>query len=759
MTLANAYAACIRCVTVYATVSIFVTFVPIQGNGRAHKLVSTGEANRPVTVADAIFMTRLADPQYIAGGPPREVATFCPNGTKFVVIVRKGNLEENTNEYLLLLWKTKDIFRSQTPEILVRMSSSSNRPAIEDVTWLSDNDTLAFVGEQTGTTHQLYTIDVRTHELRQVTKHDGNVLSARMSLDGLQIAFVAEAPPKSFFDEASLRNGVVVTSQRLSSLITGQAGGSSLGESLFFQSQGHASHRIELTAMISSPWGRTPFLSPDGRHIAILTRVAHVPQTWSEYADPLIQHLASQEVGPEQYSWLGMYVLVDTSTGRSRILLESPVGPYGSEVVWLPGSNAVAVAGVYLPLDRTSGDERTDRRKNLYTVEVNVETGAITKITDRALTLDRWDPNTNALVFEAGRAKGRTEGAATVRFHKRGNQWEETSEPAKAEAEPQIILQEDMNTPPRLFAIDLITHGRALLLDFNLQFEHLDFGRVEELHWKGTNGREVVGGLYYPVKYISTRRYPLVIQTHGWRRDRFWIDGPYTTGFAAQPLAGKGIMVLQLPQPDEDEGQMDTPSEVDAAILDLENAIDLLDSRGMIDLHRIGIIGFSRTCLYVKYALTHSHIPFAAASLNDGVDGGYFQYVENLNLPAFAQFEEGINGGNPFGEGLKSWVARSPTFSIEKVETPVRILAPNTSTILAEWEWFAALTRLAKPVEMIALHDGDHILEKPWERMVSQQGNLDWFGFWLLGEQDANPFKANQYRRWRSMRDRMHMQH
>ena len=54
-------------------------------------------------------------------------------------------------------------------------------------------------------------------------------------------------------------------------------------------------------------------------------------------------------------------------------------------------------------------------------------------------------------------------------------------------------------------------------------------------------------GLYWPLNYVAGRKYPLVIQTHGWTPDRFWMDGPWTTAFAAQALAGKGFFVLQVP--------------------------------------------------------------------------------------------------------------------------------------------------------------------------------------------------------------------
>ena len=43
-------------------------------------------------------------------------------------------------------------------------------------------------------------------------------------------------------------------------------------------------------------------------------------------------------------------------------------------------------------------------------------------------------------------------------------------------------------------------------------------------------------------------------------------------------------------------------------------------------------------------------------------------------------------------------------------------------------------------------------MQKPWERMISQQGNMDRFCFWLKGEEDPDPAKAEQYARWRELR-------
>ena len=79
-------------------------------------------------------------------------------------------------------------------------------------------------------------------------------------------------------------------------------------------------------------------------------------------------------------------------------------------------------------------------------------------------------------------------------------------------------------------------------------------------------------------------------------------------------------------------------------------------------------------------------------------------------------------------------------------------MALNRRELLGEWELFFELSRLHRPVEMVYMQDGEHVLERPWDRMISQQGTVDWFSFWLNGEEDSDPAKSEQYLRWRALR-------
>lgn len=700
---------------------------------------------RPVKVSDAIEMTKLGDLDQYWGSPFSDrLAHFSPDGKNVVVVSRKGNLKSNTKDYSLLLWRTDKLLDSPGPEVILTMSSSSNRQGIKDLKWLSDSETLQFLGEQPGELQQVYTYNIKQRKLKPLTHQSTNVLSFSSTPDGQELAFTAERSTANIWTKLSTIQGLVVSNQELASLIRGEKAGSEA--KLYFLSNGTA-REIRTSARVDLNHAAI-FLSPDGHLILLSSRVEKVPDLWKSYSDADIHNLITQASRNGQHPDLYQCELIDADTGKRRMLLDAPLGPGSFEAAWSPDSRSVVVNDTYLPLRGRRADQLQDRKSSTFAVEIVLGSGAIVDVTRGGLVLLAWDTTSGALRFADWAIARQQVRDPELLFRKIGTNWKKVEPPKTFRLRPRFVVKEDSNTPPRLFVV--AQNREVLLFDPNPQFGQLRFGRVEQISWQASDGHSVTGGLYYPVDFVPGRRYPLVIQTHGWVPEAFWIDGPFTTAFAAQPLAGKNIMVLQV---DEDFSKSGKATEVIEEASAFEGAIDYLNEKQLIDRDHVGIIGFSRTCLFVKYLLTHSHYHFAAASVTDGVDGGYFQYIASVNaFPSLAHNFETVNGGVPFGDGLHAWLLRSPEFSLEAVGTPIHITALNFHDILLEWDWFAALSRLGKPVEMIVIQDGDHILQRPSDRMISQQGSVDWFSFWLNGEQDSRPQKANQYARWRAMR-------
>jgi len=42
----------------------------------------------------------------------------------------------------------------------------------------------------------------------------------------------------------------------------------------------------------------------------------------------------------------------------------------------------------------------------------------------------------------------------------------------------------------------------------------------------------------------------------------------------------------------------------------------------------------------------------------------------------------------------------------------------------------------------------------PADRLLAQEGDVDWFDFWLNGFEDPNPLKREQYLRWEGLKEK-----
>lgn len=687
---------------------------------------SEPQQRRQVGVADVIEMTRLSDPDYSRSGSSiGHVAHFSPDGKQFVVILRKGNLEKNINEYSLLLFQTADAFHSPEPDRLLTMASSSNRDAIRAVKWLGDNETIAFLGENPGEASQIYTFSLRSRKLETLTSNPTAVTSYDITADGRQFIFEATLPVKNVAETGSARReGIVIGSQWLPDILAGNSNNSFENQVFFQKAQQPATPiPVEDTVYEDSPLS----ISPDGKYALIGGHVRDVPAWWADYrANSILHEFVISKRRKGLPTPLQRYLLIDTKNGSATELLDTPMLAL-NPTEWAPDGRAIYVGGTYLPLDATNPIQHEERTNKVYDVEVMLPNKAF-----RMIAKKDWPK----------------QGSASRNL--------------------EVALEEDLNTPPKIHVSNPKTSQNARLLDLNPDFRDLKLGAVKTIEWE-VAGIEIIGGLYLPPDYVPGKRYPLVIQTHGFVPKQFSMDGrsEWSSGFAARPLAANGIVVLQMynfkdPRDhdrvsnDRNLGVNEKQSSKNFYVLAFEKAIDHLSDQGMIDRNRVGIVGFSRTVCFVAYALTHSKYKFAAASLVDGIDCGYFQYFA---FPDYPSDLNDLNGGAPpFGDGLQKWLHESPGFNLDKVNTPVRLVALQPFSVLEAWEWFAGLNFQGKPVDLIEVPDASHFIEKPWERRTAQQGMVDWFRFWLQAEEDPVPGKHDQYARWRALKEEYSME-
>jgi dipeptidyl aminopeptidase/acylaminoacyl peptidase len=704
-------------------------------------------SQRPVTVADSIDMTLVGDFMFdfFRESPP---AVFSPDRTQFVVVIRRGNRATNANDYSLLLFHSVDAFGTPKPETLATLSSPSNNPAISGVRWLADNETVLFLRETLGQHVQIYAINVRTRALTQLTHHPTNVLAFDAAADLGTLGYLASSPPTNFFDEQSGQRGLLISKQYLWDLFIGHSSDNVNVNppQLFMMRKGQDAARVVLPRDHEIDFWGGIYVSPDGRYAVVQAgpRVGEIPKSSRPYKGLQDSVIYSSD-------WI-----VEAATDSIRQLLDAPtdaINVFGTTLLWEANGQSVVVGNTYLPLDTPDPTEASVRQSERFAVEVDVATGAYRKIAQGNYDVQSWDPASSTLVLKphASHSFNVELDKQPVAFRKTGGQWQQIDPASATNHALEVRLDQDMNTPPTLQAVDLKTGRRALVLEPNPQFRYLRFGKVQEIAFKGTDGTTTRGGLYLPVDYIPGRRYPLVIQTHGWDPHRFAIDGESTAGYAAQELAGHGIVVAQLPAQRAPSG---TPSEGPANMAMFEGLIDELDRRGLIDPTRVGLQAWSRTGYAVRYTLSFSKYPIAAAVVVDGMEAGMMQFaIESVVDADFAGLYNNLNGGAaPYGAGLQPWLKNSPSFNLDRVHTPVLQISLGPYTFSNMWETFAGLKYLRKPVEMVWLPEANHSPLRPLERMTVQQGDVDWFCFWLKGEEDPDHSKADQYARWRQLK-------
>ena len=753
---------------------------------RSHSLFA--EPKHPFTVEESIKMTLFSDPYTrLRDAKCKE----SPDGQYFLVVTTRGSLR--TNQLVSSLWvysavdvdsylhkheghKPKALMLFQRAGFAVAQEFNSYGSLITDARWSRDSKSILFLVEQPDGHRHLCRVYLSDRRFIDLTP--GNSDIEQFSEAGGTIAWVAvehEPIPKLIGDPIN----------QASSDLTGL----SLFHILFpttFPDPASFWPALDLWVRYKGvnrqvnaggewhfPRAATALriaVSPDGRSLIAARAVQSIPTEWLKYKTAsaafslLASHTGTDRSG-RSVNWPWQYIYVNLDRMTVAPLVDAPSGidtGYidAPQAVWSPDDRFVLFTNSYLPLSKGSGRlqllDAAACAAAIYDTADHVATcvvGARLPAQNEWLTSARFGATSNEVILQWS-GEGTTE---TDTYARSVQGW--NLEPQKAsadESQPVICLfiKQGLNEPPTLWAAGHRADVAKELWNPNPQLASLQLGKASVYMWKDSTGYQWHAGLVLPPNYVKGHRYPLVIQTHGFYNEHeFLVDGSYTTGFAARALAASGIIVLQM-EDRADRHVRPAQQEAHLAVDGFKSAIDRLDKDGLIDRSHVGIIGFSRTAWYVEEALIHDPHLFRAATLIDGIDQSYMTYMLFApDNPEAAVEQETANGGKPFGAGLESWVRNAPGFNLDKVQVPIRIEALGRISVLGEWEVYSSLYLQGKPVDLIYIPNGQHILQNPQERYASQQGNVDWFRFWLQGYEDPDPTKRVQYRHWESWRN------
>ena len=276
------------------------------------------------------------------------------------------------------------------------------------------------------------------------------------------------------------------------------------------------------------------------------------------------------------------------------------------------------------------------------------------------------------------------------------------------------------------------SHYDYLKKEFNLPTQ-------QAITWTGEDGVQVEGILYLPHDYMESKRYPLVVQTHGGPRssDKYGFSRGSTRYNAV--LTGKDYVVLQ-PNYRGSTGYGDAflrdmvGSYFNQSHLDVMTGVDHLIDEGIADPDKLIKMGWSAGGHMTNKIITHTD-RFKAASSGAGAVNWIGMYAQSdVRLNRTAWF-----GGDPWQKNapIDVFWNNSPLKDIHKVKTPTLVLVGGNDKRVPppqSVELFRALRSLGVETKLLIAPGEPHGWRKLSHRLTKINSELEWFAKYALNK-------------------------
>ncbi|MDM8003185.1 MAG: prolyl oligopeptidase family serine peptidase [Bacteroidota bacterium] len=310
--------------------------------------------------------------------------------------------------------------------------------------------------------------------------------------------------------------------------------------------------------------------------------------------------------------------------------------------------------------------------------------------------------------------------------------------PVKARKSASIIYtKENFRLFPDYVLSDLSFKTEKRLTDANPQQKDYVWGTAELVRWTSLDGRELEGLLYKPENFDPKKKYPMIVNFYEkssteLNRHRIPEPGRSTIDYHYYTSHGYLIFNPDIYYIDGYPGQ--------SAYNCVMPGIMSLIEKGFVDEKHIGAQGHSWGGYQVAYLATRTNL-FAAIESGAPVVNMYSAY-------GGIRWESGFNRSMQYEHqqsriGATIWEAphlyweNSPLFAIEKVQTPILIMA-NDQDGAVPWyqgiEFFIAMRRLGKPAWLLNYNGEPHWAQKLPNRIDFQKRMAQFFHHYLKGE-------------------------
>lgn len=711
-----------------------------------------------------------------------------PDGRHFLFVTVHGNLATGKREATLWLVDSTELRGGAAkPRALAVAASASARPPLAGWRWTDDSTAVLFLSADDDGVYRLNRmgLDESRPKLLSFVNQDVSSFDERAG----RVAYLAHVPVRP--DDLYRAGGAKLPDIEVGS-------GKSLVPLLFpkwldtvLEENDDELWKVEkgqaMPVMVGSTGKHVLLrasdvaLSPDGSQVVATTFVKNVPKSWERYRSLSVDGLHFVADTPETEGATGWYrarqfSTVNLESGAVVALMNAPIDWFNlffwartsnAGMSWSPDSSQVALVAAYPELNSAAapaGDRtvlpcaimvvRVSVREATCALEGEPDSPKVRNSLLRQIVALRWRDERHLDVEYA--PPGDPNDKAYKSLEESNDRWtSRDGAPPAAVSGLRLEVRQALDESPKLMA-RLNKGPWRVVFDPNPQLQDIALGTAEIYHWRDPDNDEWMGALVKPPGFDARRRYPLIVQTHGLEPHAFLVDGPSPTGYAARAFAGRDILVLQV---DEANKKLRGTEESALGAAGYRAGVEQLVQEGHVDPTKVGIIAWSHYGPYVMESLIDQPTAYAAATLAEASNNGYGEYLKNVDYMGSQEREQMFAdqfGAKPFGEGLWKWLERSPSFREGRICTPILMQINTPASLVYVWDAYAELRGQNKPVDLLYIRNGDHALVKPWERLVEQGMNVDWYDYWLNGHRDPDPKKAEQYKRWDALKELRH---
>ncbi|MGM5471301.1 alpha/beta hydrolase family protein [Flavobacteriaceae bacterium LMO-SS05] len=311
------------------------------------------------------------------------------------------------------------------------------------------------------------------------------------------------------------------------------------------------------------------------------------------------------------------------------------------------------------------------------------------------------------------------------------------SKPIKAELSNNILFtKESFKDFPNLRLSNLSFKNQTVLSDANPQQDDYNWGSIELVNWTSLDGHELTGMLVKPENFDPNKTYPMIVNfyerssgdLHNHRAPSY---GRSTINYSF--YASRGYLIFN---PDV-EYRIGYPGE--SAYNCVIPGINYLIEKGFVDKDNIAAQGHSWGGYQIGYLVTKTDI-FKAAEAGAPVPNmisayGGIRWWTGLSRQFQYEHTQSRIGGTPWEYPLR-YIENSPIFNIDKINTPLLIMA-NDADGHVPWyqgiEFFTSLRRLGKPSWFLNYNGEPHWPLKYQNRRDFNIRLAQFFDYYLKG--------------------------